>query len=159
MPIIFAQSIIAFPGTLAALFPGNEVMQFIHTAFSPGRPIYIALYGLMIMFFTYFYTAVVFDPEKIADEIKKNGGFIPGIRPGKATSDYLSYIITRITLVGALFLGLIAILPSITQGITGITALTVGGTGILIVVSVILETSKQVEGMLVMRNYESFLDV
>jgi preprotein translocase subunit SecY len=108
--------------------------------------------------FTYFYTAVVFDPEKISDEIKKNGGFIPGIRPGKATMNYLSYILTRITLVGATFLGAIAVLPSAIQNITGITTLAVGGTGILIIVSVILETAKQVDAMLVMRSYDSFID-
>lgn len=165
IPIIFAVSLVLMPSIIGRFLvsTGNPTMVDIGTTltvlFNPQSVVYNVIYFLLVVGFTYFYTAVVFDPEKIADEIKKNGGFIPGIRPGKATSDYLSYIITRITLVGALFLGLIAILPSITQGITGITALTVGGTGILIVVSVVLETSKQVEGMLVMRNYESFLDV
>ncbi|MBU2577972.1 preprotein translocase subunit SecY, partial [Patescibacteria group bacterium] len=108
--------------------------------------------------FTYFYTAVIFNPVKIADEIKKHGGFIPGIRPGSPTADFLSHILTRITLAGALFLGIIAILPSIVQGITGLTTLAIGGTGILIVVSVVLETFKVIENMVQMRGYEKFLE-
>jgi len=107
--------------------------------------------------FTYFYTAVIFDPEKIADQIKKNGGFIPGIRPGRATVEYLSWILTRLTLAGAIFLGLIAILPALAQSLTGLTTMTIGGTGILIVVSVVLETTKQLEAMMVMRSYDGFL--
>ena len=97
------------------------------------------------------------DPQKIADEIKKNGGFVPGIRPGKATVSHLNYVLTRITLIGALFLGLIAILPALAQNVTGVTSLTLGGTGILIVVSVVLETAKQTEALLVMKNYDRFL--
>jgi len=123
----------------------------------PSGWVYSAVYFALVIGFTYFYTAVVFNPEKIADEIKKYGGFIPGIRPGKPTAEYLNTILTRITLAGALFLAVIAILPSIAQGITGVSTLTLGGTGILIVVSVVLETSKQVESLLVMHNYESFL--
>jgi len=115
------------------------------------------MYFLLVLGFTYFYTAVIFNPQKIADQIKKNGGFIPGIRPGQSTIEYLDRIINRLTLVGALFLGLVAILPSLAQAITGVTTMTIGGTGILIVVSVILETSRQVEAQLVMRNYESLL--
>ena len=103
------------------------------------------------------YTAVIFNPEKIADEIKKNGGFIPGIRPGKATSNYLNHILSRITLAGAIFLGLIAILPNIVQLFTNVQTLTIGGTSILIVVSVVLETTKSLESQLVMRNYDAFL--
>ena len=104
-----------------------------------------------------FYTAVTFNPQKIAEEIQKHGGFIPGIRPGKATSDYLQYILNRLTLAGAMFLGLLAILPSVARYATGITTLLLGGTGVLIVVSVILETTKALEAQLMMRNYEGFL--
>jgi len=111
----------------------------------------------MVVIFTYFYTAVTFNPVKIADEIKKQGGFIPGIRPGKPTSEYLNRVLTRITLAGAFFLGAIAILPSIARQITGINTLAVGGTGILIVVSVILETSKALQAQLSMRNYDEFV--
>ncbi|OGV96027.1 preprotein translocase subunit SecY [Microgenomates group bacterium RBG_16_45_19] len=164
IPIIFAVSLVLVPsivGRVLTNLPNPTLASLgasLVAAFSPQSVVYNLIYFGLVVCFTYFYTAVVFDPQKIADEIKKNGGFIPGIRPGKATADHLSYIITRITLLGALFLGVIAIMPSIVQGITGVTALTIGGTGILIVVSVILETSKQVEAMLVMRNYDSFLD-
>ena len=106
--------------------------------------------------FTYFYTAVVFNPKKISEEIQKYGGFIPGIRPGTPTAKYLNYILTRITCAGAIFLGLIAVLPSIIRSITNVQTLVLGGTGILIVVSVILETIKSIEAQLVMRNYEGY---
>jgi preprotein translocase subunit SecY len=112
----------------------------------------------MVIGFTYFYTAIVFDPQKIADQIKKNGGFIPGIRPGKPTASYLNFILTRITLAGAVFLGLIAILPNLARLAFDIQSLTIGGAGILIVVSVVLETAKQMESQLVMRSYEGFIN-
>jgi preprotein translocase subunit SecY len=164
IPIIFAVSLVLIPSLLGRFLTGvsqpalQSLGVTLTTLFDPTSVVYNVVYFSLVVLFTYFYTAVVFDPEKISEEIKKNGGFVPGIRPGKSTSKYLSYIITRITLVGALFLGLIAVLPSIIQGITGLTSLTIGGTGILIVVSVILETSKQVDAMLVMRNYDSFLE-
>jgi preprotein translocase subunit SecY len=110
----------------------------------------------LVIGFTYFYTIVVFNPQKIADEVQKNGGFIPGIRPGLATKQYLEKILYRITSVGAVFLGIIAILPAIVSKMTGLTNLVIGGTGILIVVSVILETFKTVEAQLVMKNYDKF---
>jgi len=125
--------------------------------FAPEKPLYNIIYFLLVIGFTFFYTSVVFNPNKIADEIKKHGGFIPGIRPGTATAQYLTYILNRITLAGAIFLGLVAILPSIAQQLTGVTTVILGGTGILIVVSVVLETTKQLESMLVMRSYEGFL--
>jgi len=164
IPIIFAVSLVLVPSLLGRFLASisqpqlSQLGSFLVDQFNPQSITYNLFYFLLVVGFTYFYTAIVFDPEKISDEIKRNGGFIPGIRPGKATADHLSYILTRITLVGALFLGLIAVLPSIVQGATGITALTIGGTGILIVVSVILETAKQVEGQLVMHNYERFLE-
>ncbi|KKW04299.1 MAG: Protein translocase subunit SecY [Candidatus Beckwithbacteria bacterium GW2011_GWC2_49_11] len=125
--------------------------------FDPNRAPYHLIYFGLVVAFTYFYTAVTFNPDKIADDIKKYGGFIPGIRPGRPTADYLSYVLNRITLAGAIFLGLVAILPSIASSLTGITTLTLGGTGILIVVSVVLEVSKSLESQLIMRNYDSFL--
>jgi preprotein translocase subunit SecY len=156
MPIIFAQSIIAFPGTLAALFPQNEIMQVIHTAFSPGQPVYLAIYVLMIIFFTYFYTAIVLNPIDLADNMRKYGGFIPGIRPGKKTAEYIDRILTRITLPGAIFLAFIAVLPD-----TLIRHFRVpfyfGGTGLLIVVGVMLDTLTQIESHLLMRHYEGFM--
>jgi preprotein translocase subunit SecY len=106
--------------------------------------------------FTYFYTAVTFDPKNVAESLQRQGGFIPGIRPGTPTMEYLNRIVNRITLSGALFLGLVAVLPFIVQAITGIQALTIGGTGILIVVSVVIETMKQIEAQLVMRDYDGF---
>jgi len=112
---------------------------------------------LLVVGFTYFYTAVIFNPKKIAEDIQKYGGFIPGIRPGTPTSKYLNYILTRITLVGAIFLGIIAIFPTIARSVTGIQTLLLGGTSILIVVSVVLDTFKTIEANLVMRNYDSFV--
>jgi len=163
IPIIFAVSLVLLPSLLSRFLqavPNQIVAQAaerIALAMNPGGWVYNLTYFLLVIGFTYFYTAVVFNPEKIAEEIKKYGGFIPGIRPGKPTADYLNLILTRITLAGALFLAVIAILPSIAQGLTGVGTLTLGGTGILIVVAVVLETSKQVESLLIMHNYEGFL--
>lgn len=163
IPIIFAVSLVMIPSLAGRFLTGSGNAQlvaignFFATHFTPQSLAYNLTYFILVLGFTYFYTAVVFDPEKIADEIKKNGGFVPGIRPGKATVSYLNYVLIRITLMGAIFLGLIAILPALAQVVTGVTSLTLGGTGILIVVSVILETSKQVEALLVMKNYDRFL--
>lgn len=164
IPIIFAISLVLLPSMVGGFLqavPNPTVARIASTAsqiFTPGGFTYNAIYFLLVIGFTYFYTAVIFNPVRIADDIKKYGGFIPGIRPGKPTADYLNYILTRITTAGALFLGTIAVLPSIIQGLTNVITLTIGGTGILIVVSVILETSKQLEAMLVMRSYEGFLE-
>ncbi|MFC1727545.1 preprotein translocase subunit SecY [Patescibacteria group bacterium] len=163
IPIIFAVSLILLPSMLGNFLGtvSNPTVARIATSlanlFQPGSIVYNLVYFLLVVAFTYFYTAVVFNPEKIAEDIKKSGGFIPGIRPGPSTVDYLNKILTRITLAGALFLGMIAILPSLAQGVTGVATMTIGGTGILIVVSVILETTKQLEAMLVMRSYDGFL--
>ena len=156
MPIIFAQSIIAFPGTVAALFPGNEVMQTISSAFSPGNLIYLTIYALMIIFFTYFYTAIVLNPVDLADNMRKYGGFIPGIRPGKKTSEYIDRILTRITLPGAIFLAFIAVLPDVMIRKFNVPFY-FGGTGLLIVVGVVLDTLTQIESHLLMRHYEGFM--
>ncbi|MCL5411985.1 MAG: preprotein translocase subunit SecY [Patescibacteria group bacterium] len=162
IPIIFAVSIILLPGMVATYFANAPTPWVAETAknvsaFFNNTLYYSLVYFLLVIAFTYFYTAVTFNPQKIADEIKKHGGFIPGIRPGKSTADYLGYILNRITLVGAFFLGVIAVLPFIVKDITGISTLALGGTGLLIVVSVVLETTKQLQSMLVMRNYEGFL--
>lgn len=163
IPIIFAVSLVLLPsmaGGFLSTLPSPAVSSFaiwLSSAMTPNSVAYNLTYFTLVIAFTYFYTAVVFDPGKIADEIKKYGGFIPGIRPGKPTADYLSYILTRITVAGALFLGLVAILPSLAQSVSGVATLTIGGTGILIVVSVVLETAKQLEATLVMRNYDKFL--
>jgi preprotein translocase subunit SecY len=162
IPIIFAVSLVVMPSVVGrwlmqssnpqlAIFAGHLV-----NLFDPNQAPYHFIYFFLVIGFTFFYTAVTFNPDKIAEDIKKYGGFVPGIRPGKPTADYLSYILNRITLAGALFLGLIAILPSLASQATGITTLTIGGTGILIVVSVILEVSKTLEAQLIMRNYDSF---
>lgn len=163
IPIIFAVSLVLIPSMISQYLitiPNPALSglgKWFTSNFTPQSSIYNFTYFILVIAFTYFYTAVTFNPTKIADEIKKYGGFIPGIRPGKPTSDYLNYILTRITLFGAVFLGLVAILPSLAQGLTGISTLVIGGTGILIVVSVVLETTKQMETILVMRNYEGFL--
>ena len=156
MPIIFAQSIIAFPGTLAALFPGSDLMQNIQAIFAPGAPVYIGIYGAMIIFFAYFYTAIVLNPVDLADNMRKYGGFIPGIRPGKKTSEYIDRVLTRITLPGAFFLAFIAILPDIMIRQFNVPFY-FGGTGLLIVVGVMLDTMAQIESHLHMRHYDGFL--
>lgn len=163
IPIIFAVSIVLLPSLIANFLRTSKnpalssISQNLSIWFDPQGVIYNATYFLLVVGFTFFYTAVIFNPKKIAEDIQKYGGFIPGIRPGKSTSSYLNYILTRITLVGACFLGIIAVLPTIASSMTGVQTLFLGGTGILIVVSVVLETFKAIEASLVMRNYESFL--
>ncbi|MDP3998800.1 MAG: preprotein translocase subunit SecY [bacterium] len=163
IPIIFAVSLILIPpmmGQYLVTVPNPAISQaagLMTRIFDPSGFLYNAIYFLLVLGFTYFYTAVVFNPQKISQEIQKHGGFIPGIRPGSPTAGYLNYILTRITLVGAIFLGLIAILPAITRQITSESVMMLGGTGILIVVSVVLETTKKLEAMMIMRSYEGFL--
>jgi len=156
IPIIFAQSLIMFPGTLAALFQNITALQTISLWLSPGHVVYIVLYTLIIIFFTYFYTAIVLNPVDLADNMKKSGGFIPGIRPGKRTAEYIDRILTRITLPGAVFLAFIAVLPDILIRQAGVPFY-FGGTGLLIVVGVMLDTLRQVESHLLMRHYEGFV--
>lgn len=163
IPIIFAVSLILLPSMLGQYLgtsSNKTIASFalsLAQAFDPNGILYNATYFILVIGFTYFYTAVSFNPKKIAEEIQKYGGFIPGIRPGASTASYLNFILTRITFAGALFLGLIAILPSIARSFTGVQQMMLGGTGILIVVSVVLETSKALEAMLITRNYEGFL--
>lgn len=162
IPIIFAVSIVLLPSLVANYLvssPNKAFAQFgtfLATNFNPDGIPYNLVYFLLVMGFTYFYTAVIFNPEKVSGEIQKHGGFVPGIRPGKPTASFLNYITTRITLPGAVFLGLIAILPSIVKGLTGMSTLLVGGTSVLIVVSVVIETVKILQTSVVQRNYERF---
>ncbi|KKP67392.1 MAG: Protein translocase subunit SecY [Candidatus Moranbacteria bacterium GW2011_GWE2_35_164] len=161
IPIIFAISIMLFPGLIANFFVNSDketvaqVARFVSQLFQ-NQWFYGSAYFIMVVLFTYFYTAVVFDPNKISENLQKQGGYVPGVRPGNATAEFLSRIINRITLSGSIFLGAIAVLPLIIQGFTGISALTVGGTSILIAVSVVIEMVKQIEGQMVMRDYEGF---
>ncbi len=161
IPIIFAMSIMIFPGMIANLLlqiDQSSVQKFagwIADLFA-NQTFYGFAYFFLVVAFTFFYTSVTFDPKNIAENLQRQGGFVPGIRPGVPTMEYLNYIVNRVTTSGAIFLGLVAVLPFIIQGITGIKTLTVGGTGILIVVSVVIETMKQIEAQLVMRDYEGF---
>lgn len=161
IPIIFAISVLLAPGLIAGFFVTSsnvlvaDSAQWVVDLFN-NQTFYAFAYFFLVFGFTYFYTAVTFDPEQIAENLQKNGGFVPGIRPGKATSDYLAKTINRLTLTGAIFLGIVAILPNILQPFTNSQALTIGGTGILITVSVVIEIVKQIEAQLVMRDYESF---
>lgn len=163
IPIIFAVSLVLLPSLLGGFLAQVKSPLLISLGhgltylFNPNGIFYNLFYFFLVIGFTYFYTAITFNPTKIAGEIQKYGGFIPGIRPGAPTASYLNYILTRITLAGALFLGCIAILPSLARGVTGMTTLLIGGTSVLIVVSVVLETVKTLEAQLVMRNYEGFL--
>lgn len=158
MPIIFALSILLFPGMIASFLTTAKtawlagIGRFFSEIVQNGW-IYGIAYFVLVVVFTYFYTAVTFDPKSISENIQKQGGYIPGIRPGTATAQFLTHLLNRVTLVGALFLGLIAVLPQVVQGATGITTLTVGGTSILIVVSVALETMKALDGQLSMYEY------
>ena len=164
IPIIFAISILLFPSQIASYFQNSEVeivaniSRWIVEFFSPQRPIYVLMYFLLTVGFTYFYTAFTFKPDETAEQLRKNGGFIPGIRPGRPTADYLAKVVTRITVAGALFLGIVATLPSVIGLLVpSLTGIALGGTGLLIVVSVVVETMKQIEAQLLMRNYEGFI--
>lgn len=159
MPIIFAQSIMFIPGTVLAFFPNNEFLQTLQSYFNYTSPVYSIIYALMIVFFTYFYTAIAFNPKEVADNMRKQGGFIPGIRPGKQTSDYIDNILTKITLPGSIFLAIIAILPAFVSGfgVSGRFAQFFGGTSLLIIVGVALDTLQQIESHLLMRHYDGFM--
>jgi len=161
IPIIFAISLLLFPSLIAQFFARAKVAWVAKTATTvivalQNQWLYGILYFLLVVGFTYFYTTVIFHPEKISENLQKNGGFIPGIRPGQATTEYLNNVIHRITLGGALFLGAIAVLPLLARGATGSSALALGGTSLLIVVSVVIESVKQVESQLTMREYDAY---
>jgi preprotein translocase subunit SecY len=159
MPIIFAQSIMFIPNTVLSFFPNNEFMQSLSGYFRYTSPVYSAIYAIMIIFFTYFYTAIAFNPKDVADTMRKQGGFIPGIRPGKQTSEFIDNILTKITLPGSFFLAIVAILPAFVNawGVSGQFAQFFGGTSLLIIVGVALDTLQQVESHLVMRHYDGFM--
>jgi len=163
IPIIFAISVSMFPATIAQFLPGGSdrwenARDFIRDFFTPGYPFGSVIYFLLVIFFTYFYTAVTFNVEEVADNLKKSGGYVPGIRPGKPTRDYLDRVLVRLTLAGALFLAVIALMQYYVGPITGVTTYSlVGGTSLLIVVGVALETMQQIEAHLVMRHYEGFI--
>jgi preprotein translocase subunit SecY len=156
IPIIFAQSIMFAPSTLASFFPNNEFVAMVTSYFDPRAITYNIVYGIVIVFFAFFYTAIVINPVELADNMKKQGGFIPGIRPGKRTADYIDKTLTRITLPGAIFFAIIAIMPNMLIRYAGITFY-FGGTSILIVVGVALDTLQQVESHLIMRHYDGFM--
>ncbi|MCL4510160.1 MAG: preprotein translocase subunit SecY [Bacteroidetes bacterium] len=159
MPIIFAQSIMFVPQTILTFFPNNEFMQSISGYFSFTSFTYSFIDALLIVFFTYFYTAIAFNPKDVADNMKKQGGFVPGIRPGQHTADFIDNILTKITLPGSIFLAIIAILPAfmVRFGISSSFASFFGGTSLLIIVGVVLDTLQQVESQLVMRHYDGFM--
>lgn len=153
MPIIFASSLLLFPQFLAGVFANSSraILQSIGSglnAFLLNAWLYSIVYFLLVVFFTYFYTAVTFDPKQIAENLQKNGAFVPGIRPGEATMNYIATIVTRITLVGSVFLGLVAVLPLIIRSTTGITAFAVGGTSLLITVSVVIDLIRKVDAQI-----------
>jgi preprotein translocase subunit SecY len=179
IPVIFASSILAFPATIAQAFPGR-VSEFFTTQLGLGMPLYNLLYIAGIIFFTYFYTAIVFNPDDVAENMRKYGGFVPGIRPGKRTAEYIDTILARITLAGAVYLAVIALLPNflmsgfkvapipfvgdwldaalpkfITEGMN--VTFYFGGTSLLIVVGVAMDTVQQVESQLIMRHYDGFM--
>jgi len=162
IPIIFAQSVILFPATIAGFFPHAGALTRIAQAISYGSGGYMALDALLIVFFTFFYTAITFNPIEVSDNLQKYGGFVPGIRPGKNTAEYLDYLMTRIATAGAVILALIALFPKIVSSphvlnIPFLIASFFGGTGLLIIVGVVLDVMKSVESQLVMRHYDGFI--
>jgi preprotein translocase subunit SecY len=158
IPIIFASSVLYFPTLLASVYHATWFQNFVDNSLTNQRSlVYMAVYGLFVVFFAYFYTAIAFNPVDTADNLRKYGGFIPGIRPGPPTADYLSFVLTRITLPGSLYLAAIALLPSIVFAFWVIASFPFGGTSLLITVGVALETMKQLESQLLMRHYEGFL--
>jgi preprotein translocase subunit SecY len=161
IPIIFASSLLIFPVVLGQLFAGgnqDSILGRLAAFFSPGNAPYLLLYAMMIVMFTYFYTAVQFNPIEHADNLKKSGGYVPGIRPGQPTAVYLNNVLTRITLFGAVFLAAVAVVPYLITGVMNLPqSIFLGGTSMLIVVGVSLDTVRQLESQLMMRNYEGFL--
>ncbi|MGI6452879.1 MAG: preprotein translocase subunit SecY [Syntrophomonadaceae bacterium] len=157
IPIIFAMSLMMFPATIGSFMPNSAFNKFLESYFHFGAVGYNLLYAIFIVFFTYFYVAIIFNPADVADNIKKYGGFIPGLRPGRPTAEHIDKVLSRLTLAGGVFLALIAILPNFVMGLTGITSLWFGGTALLIMVGVALDTMKQIEAHLLLRNYEGFV--
>lgn len=163
LPIIFAQTIASLPATIGMFVPGASNGQsggwsaFLKI-FNASGVLYSVVYFLLIIAFSYFYTSVQFNPIEVANNLKRNGGFVPGFRPGRPTADFLAKVLSRLTLFGAIYLGIVAILPIITGNISGFTAMAIGGTSVIIVVGVALETVKQLEAQMLMRHYKGFLE-
>lgn len=156
IPVIFGMSIMMLPATIGNFFPNSVVGMWFAQYLAPSSFLYNALYALLIIFFTYFYSSITFNPIDVADNIRRNGGFIPGLRPGRPTSEYITRVMMRITFFGALYLAVIAVLPSIVTVATGLQ-IYFGGTSLLIVVGVALDTMKQIESGMLMRNYQGFM--
>ena len=162
IPLIFAFSIVILPGTVATYFQTSTtwigtVAGFFATLMIPSSPLYWVLVFILVVMFTFFYTLVVFNQQNLAENLQRNGGFVLGIRPGKPTQDYLNRVIVRITMGGAIFLGFIAIVPYLASLVTGVEAISLSSTSLLIMVAVGLDTLRQLEAQLMMRNYEGFL--
>ena len=160
MPVIFASTIVTVPSTIAAFFTpaeGSFWAGFINV-FSQGKPLYIIVYLLLIFGFAYFYSAIQFNPIEIANNLKANGGFIPGFRPGRPTSDFIAKVLNKVTLMGAIFLAIVCGIPQILSNIEGMGSLSVGGTSVIIMVGVALETVKAIENQMLMRHYKGFLE-
>ena len=158
MPMIFASSLLTFPQMIMALFfPTSEAYAWYSQNMGSGTWVYYLFMVILIVFFAYFYTSITFNPMEVANNLKKQGGFVPGIRPGKTTSDYIAKILSRVTLIGAIALGIVAIIPIVLSNVTSMN-IGIGGTSILIVVSVALETVNQLESQMLMRHYKGFLD-
>ena len=166
IPLIFASSMLILPGTIASYFVGSSiaivasVAQFFSNTFNPSGTngwAYWLFYFVLVVAFTFFYALVVFQQQNIADNLQRQNGFIPGIRPGRPTHRYLSSVLVRITVAGALFLGIVAVLPFFVRSVTGVQSLTISSTAVLIVVGVALDTMRQLEAQLVMRNYRGFI--
>ena len=157
IPIIFASSVLYFPTLIASVYHASWFQSVANSLTSPRHPMYMVVYGMMVVFFAYFYTAIAFNPVDTADNLRKYGGFVPGIRPGPPTASYLNDILVRITLPGSLFLASVALVPSIVLAVWAFQQFPFGGTSLLITVGVALETMKQLESQLLMRHYEGFL--
>jgi len=160
LPIIFAQAIMFIPNTISTFFQDSVFIQAVMRIFDIQHPVYWIIFGLLIVFFTYFYTAIAFNPVEVADNMKKSGGFIPGVRPGKRTSEFIDNILTKVTLPGSIFLAMVAVFPYIIMKIMGIDyqlASFFGGTSLLIIVGVGLDTLQQIESHLMMRHYDGFM--
>ena len=161
MPVIFASTIVSVPATIVAFTQpaeGTFLYKFANNWFAQNAPAYIIIYVLLIFAFAYFYSAIQFNPIEVANNLRKNGGFIPGFRPGRPTSDFITKVLNKVTLMGAIFLAIIAGLPLIMSNIPGLATLGVGGTSVMIMVGVILETTKAIENEMLMRHYKGFLE-
>jgi preprotein translocase subunit SecY len=158
MPIIFAQSIASLPATIGAFMGWTNDNSMMMRLFDTSKPFYSILYFVLIVGFSYFYATMQFNPIEVSNNLKKNGGFIPGFRPGRPTAEFIAKVLSKVTMFGALYLSVVAILPIITGNIVGYSSLAIGGTSVIIVVGVALETMKQLEAQLLMRHYKGFLE-